>query len=109
MSTAALVSAFGDLEIIGVDLSEEILVKARENISYAIFIERDCSQLLSGLGKFNLIFFNVTATTDKISVWIIFGVHIRSKKRQNPFSIQAALPLVRKKDFDQGGFLSSVL
>lgn len=28
--TAALVSAFGDAEIIGVDLSEEMLVKARK-------------------------------------------------------------------------------
>lgn len=58
MSTAALVSAFGDSEIIGVDLSEEMLVKARKNISQAIFIRRDCSQPLSDLGKFDLIFSN---------------------------------------------------
>ncbi len=58
MSTAALVSAFGDSEIIGVDLSEEMLAKARENISHAIFIKRDCSQPLSDLGKFDLIFSN---------------------------------------------------
>lgn len=58
MSTAALVSAFGDSEIIGVDLSEEMLAKARKNISQAIFIRRDCSQPLSDLGKFDLIFSN---------------------------------------------------
>ena len=37
MSTAALVSAFGDSEIIGADLSEEMLAKARKNISQAIY------------------------------------------------------------------------
>ena len=44
MSTAALVSVFGGAEIIGVDLSEEMLVKARKNISQAMFIRRDCSR-----------------------------------------------------------------
>lgn len=58
MSTAALVSAFGDAEIIGADLSEEMLVKARKNISQAMFIRRDCSRPLSDLGKFDLIFSN---------------------------------------------------
>ena len=58
MSTAALVSAFGDSEIIGADLSEEMLAKARKNISQAIFIRRDFSQPLSDLGKFDLIFSN---------------------------------------------------
>lgn len=56
MSTAALVSAFEDAEIIGVDLSEEMLVKARKNISQAMFIRRDCSRPLSDLGKFDLLF-----------------------------------------------------
>lgn len=56
MSTATLVSAFGDAEIIGVDLSEEMLVKARKNISQAMFIRRDCSRPLSDLGKFDLLF-----------------------------------------------------
>lgn len=48
--------SFGDAEIIGVDLSEEMLVKARKNISQAMFIRRDCSRPLSDLGKFDLLF-----------------------------------------------------
>lgn len=58
MSTAALVSVFGDAEIIGADLSEEMLVKARKNISQAMFIRRDCSRPLFDLGTFDLIFSN---------------------------------------------------
>ena len=38
--------------------SREVLVKARKNISQAMFIRRDCSRPLSDLGKFDLIFSN---------------------------------------------------
>ena len=36
--------------------SREVLVKARKNISQAMFIRRDCSRPLSDLGKFDLLF-----------------------------------------------------
>ena len=40
--------------------SREVLVKARKNISQAMFIRRDCSRPLSDLGKFDLIFSNAS-------------------------------------------------
>lgn len=58
MSTAVLVSAFGNAEIIGADLSEEMLAKATKNITQAMFIRCDCSQPLFNLGRFDLIFSN---------------------------------------------------
>lgn len=58
MSTAPLISAWKNVEIIGVDLSEEMLKKARENTPSVTFIQRDCSKPLVDMGKFNLIFSN---------------------------------------------------
>ena len=58
MSTACLVSAFPDAEIVGVDLSQEMLQKAKENLPTVQFLLRDCSKPLSDLGTFDLIFSN---------------------------------------------------
>lgn len=58
MSTSVLLSVFPDAGITGVDLSEEMLGKARKNISQAMFIQRDCSLPLTDLGEFDLIFSN---------------------------------------------------
>ncbi len=58
MSTSALVSAFGEAEIIGVDLSENMLNAAKEALPCVEFIQRDCSEDISDLGKFDLIFSN---------------------------------------------------
>ena len=58
MSTAALMDSFKDAEIIGVDLSKEMLQKAKESIPSIQFIQRDCSQSLADMGTFDLIFSN---------------------------------------------------
>lgn len=58
MSTAPLVSAWENAEIIGVDLSKEMLEKAREILPTVTFIQRDCSKLLFDMGTFDLIFSN---------------------------------------------------
>ena len=46
MSTAAILSTWEDTEVIGVDLSEEMLQKARKILPQVQFIRRDCSTLL---------------------------------------------------------------
>lgn len=58
MSTAPLVSAWGNAEIIGVDLSKEMLENAREILPTVTFIQRDCSKPLLDVGTFDLIFSN---------------------------------------------------
>lgn len=58
MSTAPLVSAWERAEIIGVDLSKEMLEKAREILPTVTFIQRDCSKPLLDMGTFDLIFSN---------------------------------------------------
>lgn len=58
MSTAPLVAIWKNAEIIGVDLSENMLQKAREMISSVTFMQRDCSKSLTDMGKFSLIFSN---------------------------------------------------
>ena len=58
MSTAALAENWGSSEIIGVDLSEEMLQKARESLTNVTFVQRDCSKSISDMGVFDLIFSN---------------------------------------------------
>ena len=58
MSTASFVSAWENAEIIGVDLSKEMLEKAREILPTVTFIQRDCSKPLLDMGAFDLIFSN---------------------------------------------------
>ena len=58
MSTAALAANWKAAEIIGVDLSEEMLKKARESLTKVTFIQRDCSKPLLDMGTFDLIFSN---------------------------------------------------
>lgn len=58
MSTASIAAVWKDSEIIGADLSEEMLEKAREAMPTTTFICRDCSKPLFELGSFDLIFSN---------------------------------------------------
>lgn len=58
MSTASIAANWSSAEIIGVDLSEEMLQKARENLTQVTFLQRDCSKPLFDLGTFDLIFSN---------------------------------------------------
>lgn len=58
MSTAAILSTWKDAEVIGVDLSEEMLQKARKILPQVQFIRRDCSKPLLDMGTFDLIFSN---------------------------------------------------
>ncbi len=58
MSTVPLVSAWENAEIIGIDMSKEMLEKAREILPTVTFIQRDCSKPLFDVGTFDLIFSN---------------------------------------------------
>lgn len=58
MSTASIAAVWKDSEIIGVDLSEEMLQKARETMPEIAFIRKDCSKPIFELGNFDLIFSN---------------------------------------------------
>lgn len=58
MSTLALREKFKDAEITGVDLSEDMLKKARDLTADVEWIRRDCSRPLDDLGKFDLVFSN---------------------------------------------------
>lgn len=49
---------FAEAEIVGVDLSENMLEKAKESISGVTWIQRDCSRKLNDLGTFDLVFSN---------------------------------------------------
>lgn len=58
MSTLPLKKKFHDSEIVGVDLSENMLEKARKLISDVNWIRKDCSTKLDDLGTFDLVFSN---------------------------------------------------
>lgn len=58
MSTMALVSTWKDAEVIGADLSDEMLEKAKEALPAVTFVQRDCSKPLDDMGRFDLIFSN---------------------------------------------------
>ncbi len=58
MNTASIAAVWKDSEIIGADLSEEMLRKARELLPSVSFVKRDCSKSLSDMGSFDLIFSN---------------------------------------------------
>ena len=58
MSTLPLKKRFTESEIVGVDLSENMLDKARKSISGVTWIQRDCSRKLNNLGTFDLVFSN---------------------------------------------------
>lgn len=58
MSTLPLQEVFGDATIYGVDSSKEMLEKARKTSNKITWIQRDCSQSLSDLGTFDLVFSN---------------------------------------------------
>jgi len=58
MSTVPLRNRFPGSKIVGVDLSENMLEKARELISDVTWIRRDCSTKLDDLGTFDLVFSN---------------------------------------------------
>ena len=58
LSTLPLVEKWSDAEIIGVDLSNEMLIKAKDVLPSVKFYQRDCSLPLNDLGKFDLIFSN---------------------------------------------------
>lgn len=58
MSTRSLLQAWEYAEIIGVDLSAEMLHKAREVLPMVTFLQRDCSKSLADLGTFDLLFSN---------------------------------------------------
>ncbi|WKY44377.1 methyltransferase domain-containing protein [Eubacteriaceae bacterium ES2] len=58
LSTAPLQKNWPDSEIIGVDLSNEMLEKARLQLETVTWLKRDCSQPLDDLGTFDLVFSN---------------------------------------------------
>lgn len=58
MSTSLLAAIWQDAEIVGADMSEEMLQNARETVPTVTFIQRDCSKSLSDMEKFHLIFSN---------------------------------------------------
>lgn len=58
MSTKALMEVWKDAQIIGVDLSEDMLQKAKEELPECTFYQKDCSQRLDEFGTFDLIFSN---------------------------------------------------
>ncbi len=58
MSTLPLRKRFPKAEIIGVDLSENMLEAARNLIKDVTWIKRDCSKKLNDLGTFDLVFSN---------------------------------------------------
>ena len=58
MSTLPLERRFPEAEIFGVDFSDEMLQKARQRSDKIRWIQRDCSQPLADLGKFDLVFSN---------------------------------------------------
>lgn len=58
ISTAALCAAWNDAEVIGADLSEEMLRRATAALPAAKFVKRDCAEPLGDLGTFDLVFSN---------------------------------------------------
>lgn len=58
MSTAAILSTWKESEIVGVDISSEMLQKTKTAMPEILFIQRDCSKSLLDMGTFDLIFSN---------------------------------------------------
>ncbi len=58
MSTASIYAVWKESKIIGADLSEEMLQKARAALPSVTFVQRDCSKPFSDMGNFDLIFSN---------------------------------------------------
>lgn len=58
MSTASLAAIWQEAEITGVDLSKDMLLKARAAMPTVSFSQRDCSKPLMDMGNFDLIFSN---------------------------------------------------
>lgn len=58
MSTIPLRKRYKDSEIVGVDLSESMLQKAKSLMDDVTWIQRDCSKKLNDLGTFDLVFSN---------------------------------------------------
>ncbi|MGL4344969.1 MAG: methyltransferase domain-containing protein [Cellulosilyticaceae bacterium] len=58
MSTAVLAEKYPEAKITGVDLSDEMLAKAKELNLNIEWIKRDCSLPLDDLGKYDLVFSN---------------------------------------------------
>lgn len=58
MSTRALKTRWQNSEIIGADLSREMLAKAQEILPEVKFVCRDCSLPFGDLGKFDIVFSN---------------------------------------------------
>lgn len=58
MSTLCLRNRFPNAKITGVDLSAEMLEKAGQLFLDADFLQKDCSQSMEELGKFDLVFAN---------------------------------------------------
>jgi len=58
LSTIPLRRRWPDAEIIGVDLSAQMLEKAKRMLDSATWLQRDCSKPLNDLGKFDIVFSN---------------------------------------------------
>lgn len=58
MSTLGLKQKYPEAEILGLDMSEEMLKQANDQLQGVTWIRRDCSQELTDLGVFDLVFSN---------------------------------------------------
>lgn len=58
LSTILLRKQWPDAEIIGVDLSNEMLANAKQQLNSVTWLQRDCSKPLDDLGTFDLVFSN---------------------------------------------------
>lgn len=58
LSTLALRNRFPEAEIVGVDLSAEMLENAKKLLPDVKWVQRDCSKSLEDLGQFDLVFSN---------------------------------------------------
>lgn len=58
MSTLALRNRFPEAEVIGVDLSANMLENAKKLLPDVEWIQRDCNESLEDLGQFDLVFSN---------------------------------------------------
>ncbi len=58
LSTAVLCRLWNSAEVVGIDLSSEMLAAARSALPAAKFLSRDCNLPLDGLGRFDLVFSN---------------------------------------------------
>lgn len=58
LSTLALRNRFPEAEIVGIDLSADMLENAKKLLPDVKWIQRDCSKSLEDLGQFDLVFSN---------------------------------------------------